>query len=157
MRPCSMGMCWPPFLVRSVGKLTWIWVPMPRSHMYSICARSVDTSGCGHLVSWETRWLPWFVNWLVPSYLWRMSLCMLVLHKGLVFLLLAMCACMGQSSVILTSCAPCQLSPRFWGMYLSIPLRLLMLRWHGLCAVHVVRMLASTLVSAMGWTWFSSM
>ena len=21
---CSMGMCWPPFLVRSVGKLTWI-------------------------------------------------------------------------------------------------------------------------------------
>ena len=157
MHHCSMGICWPPFLVKSARKLTWIWVPMPQSHMYSICARNVDTSGCSHLVSWETRWLPWVVNWSMPSCLWHMFLCVLVLHKGLVPLLLATCARMGQSSMILTSCAPCRLSPRFWGVYLSIHLHLLILKWHGLCTVHVVRMLASLLVSAMGWTWFSSM
>ena len=135
----------------------WTWVPMPQSHMYSICAWSADTSGCGHHVSWETHWLPCVVNWLVPSCLWRVSLCVLVLHKGLVPLLLAMCVRMGQSNVIRSSCAPYWLSPRFWGVYLSICLHLLILGWHGLCAVHMVRMLASTLVSTMGWTWFSSM
>ena len=40
---------------------------------------------------------------------------MLVLHKGLVPLLLAMCACMGQSSVILTELCTLSVEPKFLG------------------------------------------